>query len=102
MGCDSWSADAYEQEGHFMIRVLLINAFLFLSPFALTYVWVHFIAAKNPNEQTRKYYALAALVGLGLVVVSLLTYRATSGDAPGGTYISPTYKDGQIVPGRFE
>ena len=85
-----------------MIRVLLINAFLFLFPFALTYIWMRFVAAKKPDAQTRKYYAFAALIGLGLVVAGLLTYRATTGDAPGGTYISPTYKDGEIVPGRFE
>lgn len=85
-----------------MIRVLLTNALLFILPFALTYIWVRFVAAKKPDAQTRKYYAFAALVGLGLVVASLLTYRATTGDAPGGTYISPTYKDGEIVPGRFE
>ena len=85
-----------------MIRVLLINALLFLFPFALTYLWVRFIAAKKPDEQTRKYYAFSALAGLGLVVASLLAYRASSGDAPGGTYISPSYKDGQVVPGRFE
>ena len=85
-----------------MIRVLVINALLFLLPFALTYLWVRFIAAKKPDAQTRKYYAFAALAGLALVVASLLTYRATTGDAPGRTYISPSYKDGQIVPGRFE
>ena len=61
-----------------MIRVLLINAFLFLLPFALTYIWVRFIAAKKPDAQTRKYYAFAALIGLGLVVAGLLTYRATT------------------------
>jgi len=85
-----------------MIRVLVINAFLFLLPFALTYVWVRFVAAKKPDAQTRKYYAFAALAGLTLVVISLLSYRATTGNAPEGTYISPTYKDGKIVPGRFE
>jgi hypothetical protein len=85
-----------------MLRVLLVNAFLFLLPFALTYFWVRFVAAKKPSAQTRKYYAFAALAGLALVVASLLTYRASTGDAPGGTYISPSFKDGQVVPGRFE
>ena len=68
-----------------MIRVLLINAFLFLLPFALTYIWVRFIVAKKYDAQTRKYYAFASLIGLVLVVAGLLTYRATTGDAPGGT-----------------
>jgi hypothetical protein len=85
-----------------MIRILLVNAFLFLMPFGLTYIWVRFIAAKEPSAQTRKYYAFAALAGLVLVLASLLTYRVNTGNAPEGTYISPSYKDGQIVPGRFE
>lgn len=85
-----------------MIRILLLNAFLFLMPFVLTYIWVRFIAAKVPSAQTRKYYAFAALAGLVLVLASLLTYRVSTGNAPEGTYISPSYKDGQIVPGRFE
>ena len=71
-------------------------------PFGLTYIWVRFIAAQKPDAQKRKLYAYAALAGLALVVASLLTYRASTGDAPGGTYIAPSYKDGQVVPGRFE
>ena len=85
-----------------MIRVLVINAFLFALPFALTWVWVRFIAAKKPDAQTRKYYAFAAMAGLVLVVASLATYRASTGHATGGTYVPPSYQDGQIVPGRFE
>ena len=85
-----------------MIRILLLNAFLFLMPFVLTYIWVRFIAAQEPSAQTRKHYAFAALAGLVLVLASLLTYRVSTGNAPEGTYISPSYKDGQIVPGRFE
>ena len=85
-----------------MIRVLVLNAFLFALPFALTWLWVRYIAAKQPDAQTRRYYAFAAIAGLALVIASLLTYRATTGNAPEGTYISPIIKDGQIVPGRFE
>lgn len=85
-----------------MIRVLVINALLFVLPFFLTWVWVKFIAAKKPDDQTRKLYAYAALVGLVLVLASLMTYRVSTGNEPGGTYVPPTLKDGQIVPGRFE
>lgn len=85
-----------------MARVLLINALLFALPFVLTWLWIKFIAAKKPDAQTRKYYAFAALVGLGLVFVSLGAYRAGTGNATEGTYVPPSYKDGQIVPGRFE
>ena len=85
-----------------MIRVLLLNLFLFSLPFVLTWVWVKFIAAKQPDEKTRQLYAIAALVGLVLVIASLMSYRLATGNAPGGTYISPSFKDGEIVPGRFE
>ena len=85
-----------------MIRVLVINAFLFALPFVLTWIWVRFIAAKQHDAQRRKYYAFAAMVGLVLVVASLATYRASTGSATGGTYVPPSYQDGQIVPGRFE
>lgn len=85
-----------------MIRVLVINAILFALPFVLTWAWIRFIATKQPDEQTRKLYAYAAIVGLVLVAASLLTYRVNSGNAPGGTYVPPSYEDGQIVPGRFE
>ncbi len=85
-----------------MLRILALNAFLFALPFILTWVWVRFIAAKKPSAQTRKYYAFAAIAGLALVVASLGGYRASTGNAPEGTYISPSYKDGEIVPGRFE
>ena len=85
-----------------MIRVLVINAFLFALPFMLTWAWMRFISAKKPDEQTRKLYAYAAFAGLVLVLISLGSYRFSTGNAPEGNYVSPTYKDGQIVPGRFE
>ena len=85
-----------------MIRVLVINAFLFVLPFALTWIWVRFIAAKQPDAQTRKYYAVAAVAGLVLVVASVVSYRAGAGHATGDTYVPPSYQGGQIVPGRFE
>lgn len=85
-----------------MMRILLINAFLFVLPFALTWLWIRFIAAKKPDAQLRKYYAFSAIAGLVLVLVFLVSYRLGTGNAPEGTYVPPTYKDGQIVPGRFE
>ena len=85
-----------------MIRVVLINAFLFALPFIATWAWTKFIAVNQPTEAKKRYYAYAALAGLVLVVVSLLSYRATTGNAPGGTYVPPSFKDGEVVPGRFE
>ena len=85
-----------------MIRVVLINLLLFSAPFIATWVWMRFIAVQKPDATKRRNYAIAALAGLVLVTASLLTYRISSGNEPGGTYVPPSYKDGDIVPGRFE
>ena len=85
-----------------MIRVILINLFLFSAPFVVTWAWMKFIAVNQPNENKKRNYAYAALAGLVLVVISLLSYRAATGNAPDGTYVPPSFKDGEVVPGRFE
>ena len=85
-----------------MIRILVINLVLFLTPFFIVWAWSQFIAAKKPNDVSRKRYAAAAIVGLALVLASLVSYRVASGHAPSGDYIAPYLEDGKIVPGRFE
>lgn len=85
-----------------MIRVILVNLLLFSAPFLVTWAWTKFIAVNQPSEVKRRYYAFAALAGLALVVISLLSYRVATGNAPEGTYVPPTFKDGEVVPGRFE
>ena len=61
-----------------------------------------FIAVNQPDENKKRNYAYAALAGLVLVVISLLSYRVATGNAPDGTYVPPSFKDGEVVPGRFE
>lgn len=85
-----------------MIRVILVNLLLFSAPFIVTWAWMKFIAVNQPDEARRRNYAYAALVGLVLVVISLLSYRIATGNAPEGTYVPPSFKDGEVVPGRFE
>lgn len=85
-----------------MIRVIVVNLLLFSAPFVVTWAWMKFIAVNRPDEARRRNYAYASLVGLVLVVVSLLSYRIATGNAPEGTYVPPSFKDGKVVPGRFE
>lgn len=85
-----------------MIRVVLINLLLFSAPFLATWAWMRFIATHKPDAVKRRHYAIAALAGLALVVASLMTYRVSTGNAPSGTYVPPSFQDGEIVPGRFE
>lgn len=102
MGRHSRRSDANEPEIEPMIRVLLLNAFLFALPFVATWAWMKFIAVNRPDESKKRNYAYAAIAGLVLVVVSLLSYRVMTANAPEGTYVPPSFKDGEIVPGRFE
>lgn len=85
-----------------MIRIIIINALLFSAPFLATWAWMKFIAVNQPDDKKKRNYAVAAIIGLVLVLVSLLSYRIATGNEPEGTYVPPSYKDGQIVPGRFE
>ena len=85
-----------------MIRILLINLLLFVAPFVLVWLWTKFLATNKPDAQKRRHYAIAAIIGLLLVMASLLSYRFGTGNAPDGTYVPPSFKDGQVVPGRFE
>ena len=85
-----------------MIRILVINLVLFLTPFFVVWAWTQFLSSSQPSDRLRKRYAAAALLGLALVVASLVSYRVSSGNAPSGNYIAPYLKDGKIIPGRFE
>ena len=48
-----------------MIRVLVINALLFLLPFALTYLWVRFIVAKKTRRPNPQILRLCRACGAG-------------------------------------
>ncbi len=85
-----------------MIRILVINLVLFLTPFFIVWAWTQFITSSQPSDKLRKRYAAAALIGLALVVASLVSYRISTGNAPSGNYTAPYLEDGKIVPGRFE
>lgn len=85
-----------------MLRIILINLLLFSAPFIAAWAWMKFVAINHPDEKKRRNYAIAALAGLALVVASLLSYRVATGNAPEGTYVPPSFEDGEVVPGRFE
>lgn len=85
-----------------MIRIILWNLFLFLLPFILSWAWSLYLARAKPDQIRKQNYARAAAIGTAMVIIGLIVLRATSGDEPGKTYVSPSYQDGEIVPGRFE
>ena len=85
-----------------MGRMIIWNLILFASPFVLSWLWAAWVRRRNPDAQTRRNYALLAVIGTMLVLASLIIWRVNSGSAPGGNYIPPQLKDGKVTPGYFE
>lgn len=85
-----------------MIRIILWNLFLFSVPFIMAWLWSLWLARARPEVETQRRWALCAVLGAILVLLSLFYIRLTSGDAPKAQYVPPQLENGQVVPGRFE
>lgn len=77
-----------------MIR--LAEILLFLTPFALFILW----RALAPYRGLRPRFVAFAAAALAVLFVILLWYRDVGSMSPHATYVPPTYKNGQIIPGH--
>jgi Family of unknown function (DUF6111) len=97
-----------------MIRVVIENLLLFLTPAFLYFAYV-LIAGRTEQEQhggrstdsaTDLFdgapYVWLFFAGTALVLLVLVAFGSNSGGKPGQHYAPPTMKDGRIVPGRME
>jgi nicotinamide riboside transporter PnuC len=85
-----------------MLRIFLLQLFLFLLPFIGygIYVWV-----RHGLEQAQRSYdvnrlTVLVLAGLGCVALGLVVLAAF-GDREAGDYVPLQYRDGELVPGGF-
>ncbi len=86
-----------------MLRLVVLNLFLFLLPVIAGWIWTNWISRRAPSADIQKYYAKLFFVGALLVIVSLMSLRFMQADiATDKSYIAPQYKDGEIIPGHFE
>ena len=86
-----------------MLRIALIDIFLFSLPFLLyvTYmVAVKGVAPENVWQGAPVFWLLAA--GIGLLLVVMATLIQFSGGKPGGTYHPPSLQNGVIKPGEID
>ena len=86
----------------FMLRIFLLQLFLFLLPFIGygVYVWVTrgLAAAQKSYDTTRLVWLV--LAGLACVVLGA-EVLAAFGEQQSGAYVPLEYRDGQLVPGGF-
>ena len=85
-----------------MIRIILWNLFLFSMPFILAWLWSLWLERARPEVETQRRWALCAVLGAILVLLSLFYIRLTSGGALESQYVPPQLENGRVVPGRFE
>jgi Family of unknown function (DUF6111) len=84
-----------------MIRTVLTEAALFLTPFAVYVVFL--IATRSgltlPEAWTIRRIAALVIASLVLVVGSFLVLAQFSGAPPGSTYVPAHVENGKFVPG---
>lgn len=88
-----------------MLRVFIIEAFLFLLP-AILYGGYLYLVRRKPGAQDRAdektpYMALV-LSGLAVMAIGMLVMAYISGEDPSGSYLPARMEDGKIVPGEFK
>lgn len=102
MGRNGGHVASFRQADGEMIRVILVNLLLFLSPFIAGYVWNKYIRKRHPDLPVQRRWAMSAAIGALLVIAGLLVWRMAYENSPQGSYVPPQFKDGEVVPGRFE
>ncbi|MFG1360294.1 DUF6111 family protein [Xanthobacter pseudotagetidis] len=86
-----------------MIRSVLIELALFLTPFILYGVLL--LATRGslvPEHWSARTLALLSAAAIALMVVGLFVFEHGRSTEPGRRYIPAEMRDGQFVPGHFE
>lgn len=87
-----------------MLRLLLIEAILFLIPFALYFLWRGFLDRKEEATQGRfdeRPWQMLIVAGGVLMLAGLAAFALTSGKRGDTVYIPAHIENGQVVRGRF-
>jgi Family of unknown function (DUF6111) len=82
-----------------MLRILLQYVLPLLLPFLLYLIYAR-LAHKSAVDDAP--WLVLAATGVGLLVVSLVSWTLLSGSEPGQTYVPARIEDGRLVPGTTE
>ncbi len=83
-----------------MLRLLLQYLLPLVLPFLVYLAYAH-LAQKTRVLDGAPWLVLAA-AGVGLLAVSLVSWRLLTGAPPGETYTPARIEDGRVVPGTTE
>lgn len=86
-----------------MLRLILLQAFLFLTPFLVyaAFLWLSKRGAGNKDNWDGRAGWLV-LGGLALAIVGMIVLSIFEGADPGAVYQPPVLKDGRIESPHFE
>jgi len=87
-----------------MIRPLLIEVALFLTPFVAYAAYVWFAKGEMLEQEHWPLRVVAILAGIALALVAacFLLVVHFSGEPIGSTYVPAHMEDGKLIPGRVE
>jgi len=85
-----------------MIRPVLTEFWLFLTPFVLyaIFLWATRADVLHPDQWRLPTLAWLTLASLGLIIISFIFFAQFSGSPPGSTYVPAHFEDGKFVPGQ--
>ena len=86
-----------------MIRTLLIEFALFLTPFVVYGALM--LATRGtlvPEHWSARTLALLSVAAIALMIVGLVVFEYGRNAPPGSRYVPAEMRDGQFVPGHFE
>ena len=85
-----------------MIRPVLTELLMFLTPFALyvVFLWATKAGVLHPDSWPVSRIATLTIVALALMIVAFIYFADYSGAPVGSTYIPAHMEDGKFVPGQ--
>ena len=84
-----------------MIRIILLNLFLFSLPFIMLALWLWWFRGTRPDQAEMKIWAYASLAGFICMLAGLLFFRFASDAPTESVYVPPSVENGELVPGHF-
>ena len=85
-----------------MIRIILLNLFLFSLPFIMLALWLWWFRGTRPDQAEMIIWAYASLAGFICMFAGLLFFRFATYAPTGSLYVPPSLENGELVPGHFE